>query len=199
MKGLSSEQIDTLWKQENWQRTGNILATPAALAVLWVAIRKAGGEFAEYLALNWPRPGELLSATGIMIVVFVLECVFNYVVVGPQAPATDTYIAVGGAGGLLIMLVAGCIAAPVLEELIVRGFMFRGWSQTFLGPIGAIVLTSALWGMCHTQYDWLGRLNIFFTGLALGYFRWRSNSTWLPVIIHSTFNMAFFFLMGPYA
>ena len=48
MKGLSSEQIDTLWKQENWQRTGNILATPAALAVLWVAIRKAGGEFAEY-------------------------------------------------------------------------------------------------------------------------------------------------------
>jgi uncharacterized protein len=199
MKGLSSEQIDTLWKQENWQRAGNILATPAALAVLWVAIRKAGREFAEYLALNWPRPSELLSAMGIMVVVLVLECVFSYVVVGPQASATDTYIVVGGAGGLLLMLVAGCIAAPVLEELIVRGFMFRGWSQTFLGPIGAIVLTSALWGMNYTQYDWLGRLNIFFMGLALGYFRWRSNSTWLPVIIHSTFNTAIFFMMGPYA
>jgi uncharacterized protein len=199
MRGLSSEQIDTLWRQENWQGAGTTLATPAAVAVLWVAIRKAGREFAEYLALNWPRPSELLSAMGIMVVVLVLECVFSYVVVGPQASATDTYIVVGGAGGLLLMLVAGCIAAPVLEELIVRGFMFRGWSQTFLGPIGAIVLTSALWGMNYTQYDWLGRLNIFFMGLALGYFRWRSNSTWLPVIIHSTFNTAIFFMMGPYA
>lgn len=197
MKGLSSDQIDVLWKQQNWQGVGAIAATPAGIAVLWIATRKAGRGFTEYLALNWPRPREVAIALGVVVAIFVLEGLLNYLVIGAQEPRTHAYAVAGGAGGLLLMLVAGCIAVPVLEELIVRGFMFRGWSQTFLGPTGTIVLTSILWGMVH-PYDWLGRLNIFFVGLALGYFRWRSNSTWLAVIMHSTFNTAVFFTMGPY-
>ena len=75
-----------------------------------------------------------------------------------------------------------------MEEFVVRGFMFRGWSQSFLGPIGAIVLTSAVWAMTHTQYDWFGDFEIFVTGLALCYVRWRSGSTWLTVMVHSAVN-----------
>jgi membrane protease YdiL (CAAX protease family) len=71
--------------------------------------------------------------------------------------------------------------------------MFRGWSQSFLGPVGSTVLTSVLWGMMHTQYDWIGRFSIFIMGLALGYFRWRSNSTWLTVMVHSAINIFLFF------
>jgi membrane protease YdiL (CAAX protease family) len=199
MHGLSSEQVDALWKQEHRQGAAVILATPAAIAVLWVAIRRAGREFADYLALNWPRPRELVIALGLTAALFVLEMILNYLVVGVQEPRTNPYVVAGGAGGLLLMLVSGCIAAPILEELIVRGFVFRGWSQTYLGSLGAIVLTSALWSISRTQYDWLGQLNIFFAGLAFGYFRWRYNSTWLPMIVHSAFNTAIFFLTGPYA
>ncbi len=35
-------------------------------------------------------------------------------------------------------------------------------------------------------------------GLALGYSRWRSDSTWLTVMIHSALNTFLFFMMGPY-
>jgi membrane protease YdiL (CAAX protease family) len=76
--------------------------------------------------------------------------------------------------------------------------MFRGWSQSFLGPIGAIVLTSAVWAMNHTQYGWFGRLEVFVVGLVLGHFRWRSDSTWLTVMVHSATNTFLFFMMGPY-
>jgi membrane protease YdiL (CAAX protease family) len=76
--------------------------------------------------------------------------------------------------------------------------MFRGWSESFVGPIGAIVLTSALWALNHTQYGWFDRFCIFLMGLALGHFRWRSNSTWLTVIIHSAIDIQAFFLSGPY-
>jgi membrane protease YdiL (CAAX protease family) len=93
-------------------------------------------------------------------------------------------------------LIGGCIAVPLMEEFVFRGFIFRGWSQSFLGPVGSIVLTSVLWAMIHTQYDWFGRLWIFVTGLALGHFRWRSNSTWLTVMIHSAINICVAFMMG---
>ncbi len=93
-------------------------------------------------------------------------------------------------------MIGGCIAAPVMEEFVLRGFMFRGWSQSFLGPVGSIVLTSVLWGLMHIQYDWFGRFWIFVTGLALGHFRWRSNSTWLTVMVHSAINTVLLFAMG---
>jgi hypothetical protein len=93
-------------------------------------------------------------------------------------------------------LIGGCIAVPLMEEFVFRGFIFRGWSQSFLGPVGSIVLTSVLWAMIHTQYDWFGWFWIFVTGLALGHFRWRSNSTWLTVMIHSAINICVAFMMG---
>lgn len=197
MRGLSSDQIDVLWNQSNWQSAGVIASAPAAVAVLWIAIRKARRDFSDYLALNWPRPREIMISLGVTVVMFFLQSLLTYLVLGGQQPSTNAYAVGGGAGGLLLMLVAGCIAAPVVEELVIRGFMFRGWSQTFLGPIGTVVLTSILWSVVH-PYDGLGRLHIFLDGLALGYFRWRWNSTWLAVIMHSTHNTAIFFMMGPY-
>jgi membrane protease YdiL (CAAX protease family) len=117
-------------------------------------------------------------------------------VVGAKEISPDPYLNAEGAGGFLIFLIGCCIAAPMMEEFVFRGFMFRGWSQSFLGPVGSIVLTSVLWGMMHTQYDWFGRFCIFVTGLALGHFRWRSNSTWLTVMVHSAINTFLFFAMG---
>jgi hypothetical protein len=71
-----------------------IIACPLTVVVLWIAIRNARRDFAEYLALNWPSSGQLL-----------------------------------------------------------RALASRRYSQSFLGPVGSIVLTSVLWGMIHTQYD----------------------------------------------
>jgi membrane protease YdiL (CAAX protease family) len=182
--------------QGRWQGAGLIIGTPPAIAVLWVAIREARRGFAEYLALNWPSPGEFVRALPVAAIYF-LACIM-IASGGPEGPSYDPLLSVRGAGGLFILLVGGCIAAPMMEEFVFRGFMFRGWSESFLGPIGAIVLTSALWGMSHTQYDWGGRFMIFILGLSLGYLRWRSDSTWLTVMIHSVINISLFFTIGPY-
>jgi uncharacterized protein len=190
-------ELQVLWPQWRWQSAGLILATLPTIAVLWVAIRMAGREFSEYLALNWPTRRELVRSFGIMVIVLLAEGLVAYLV-GAQPTATDSFRAVGGAGSLLTLLISFCIAGPIVEEFVVRGFMFRGWSESFLGPVGAIALTSLVWALNHTQYDWFGRLEVFGMGLALGYFRWRSNSTWLTVMIHSAINTFLFFTMGPY-
>jgi len=195
-KNLSPAQLQALTMQGHWYGAALIVASPFTIAVLWIAIRRARREFAEYLALNWPSPGELVRALVIMAIVLVAEMVVAYFV-DAENPSVDPYLRVNGPG-LLILLVGGCIAGPIMEEFVVRGFMFRGWSQSFLGPIGAIALTSAVWAMTHTQYDWFGRSEIFVMGLVLGHFRWRSNSTWLTVMVHSAINIFLFFTMGPY-
>jgi membrane protease YdiL (CAAX protease family) len=172
---------------------GYIVASTLAIAVVWYAIRIADRDFAEYLALNWPSPGELLRALAITAMLLLVE-VLTISAVGPTAVSHNPYV--NANWGLLIFLISQCIAVPVAEEFVVRGFMFRGWSQSFLGPVGSIVLTSILWASIHTQYDWFWRFWIFVSGLALGHFRWRSNSTWLTVMIHSAINIAAFCTVG---
>jgi membrane protease YdiL (CAAX protease family) len=190
---LSSAQFQELAMQGRWYGAALILACPPTLAVLWVAIRMAGRQFSEYLALNWPSRDELMSAFAVAVILLLAQ-----IVLWSGELSAHPLFTVKGAGGLLALLIGGCIAGPIMEEFVFRGFMFRGWSESFLGPIGAIVLTSALWGMYHTQYDWLGRLWIFVLGLALCTFRWRSGSTWLAVIVHSAINIFLLFMSGPY-
>jgi membrane protease YdiL (CAAX protease family) len=174
-----------------------IIGSLVAIAVLWIAIRMAHREFAQYLALNWPRRDELVGA--LMITGALLAAEFMLTPgTGAEGTASSPYLSVNGAVGLLILLVGACIVGPIMEEFVVRGFMFRGWSQSFLGPFGAIALTSAIWAILHTQYDWPTRSLLFIEGLALGYFRWRSNSTWLVVMVHSAVNILAFFTMGKY-
>lgn len=197
MSGLSSEEVDVLWKQPHRQCAAIIVGTPAAIAVLWVAIRRTGRDFTEYLALNWPSRDAIVTIIGVMTIFLTVE-IFVTTQFGLTRYQANPDLAVGAAAGLIIFAVLICLAAPILEEFVFRGFLFRGWSQSPLGPVGAILLTSALWAMQHTQYGWYERSWIFVAGLVLGYFRLRSNSTWLTVVAHSAMNMEILFLGGRY-
>jgi membrane protease YdiL (CAAX protease family) len=113
-----------------------------------------------------------------------------------DSSAVSDYQSARNGTSLFLFLATGCVGAPIVEEFAVRGFAYRGWSDSFLGPAGAILLTSALWAAAHTQYDWFGRFAIFVTGLLLGYFRYRSGSTYLAVVVHSAINLCFFVWLG---
>jgi uncharacterized protein len=71
-----------------------------------------------------------------------------------------------------------------------RGFLYRGWSESFLGPVGAILLSSMVWTVLHLQYDWFFFGEVFSIGLLLGYMRYRSNSLWLTIFLHGLNNLA---------
>ena len=93
-------------------------------------------------------------------------------------------------GALWLLVLAFCVAAPITEEFFARGFLYRGWSESFLRPVGAIVLSSLVWTALHLQYDWFFLGEVFSIGLLLGYLRYRSNSIWLTVILHGLNNLA---------
>lgn len=176
------------------QRLNNaasILACGPTIAVLWIAVRQTGRELSEYLGLNWPRLWELIEALVFVAILWILQRATTSAV-----EPVDLFEVFGGVGGVFLFFVGLTITAPIMEEFLCRGFMFRGWSQSFLGPTGAIVLISAIWATMHFDQSWWARAWIFASGLLLGYLRRRSNSTWLTVLCHSAFNVLAFFTFG---
>jgi membrane protease YdiL (CAAX protease family) len=93
-------------------------------------------------------------------------------------------------GALWLLVFAFCVAAPAMEEFFARGFLYRGWSESFLRPAGAIILSSIVWTAMHLQYDWFFLGQVFSIGLLFGYLRYRSGSTWLTVVLHGINNLA---------
>jgi hypothetical protein len=94
-------------------------------------------------------------------------------------------------GVVWLLVIAFGFAAPVTEELMVRGFLYRGWSESVLRPVGAIILSSLAWTAMHAQYyDPFLFVEVFSIGLLLGYMRYRSGSTWLTILMHCLNNLA---------
>lgn len=93
------------------------------------------------------------------------------------------------AGVTPLFWLAVAVAAPVSEELFFRGFIFRGLSESRLGPWGAIVFSALVWALIHTQYELFYVAMIFVGGLFIGYARWRSGSVLLACVMHTTWNL----------
>jgi membrane protease YdiL (CAAX protease family) len=169
-----------------------ITGLPAVLAALWLAIRLSRTPFADYLALRWPSWRSIAIGVGALIVLVGGWEVLSRVTGRESAPGfmMDVLTSARADGALWLLVIAFCVAAPVTEELFARGFLYRGWSESFLRPAGAIVLSSLVWTALHLQYDWYFFGEVFSIGLLLGYLRYRFNSTWLTIVVHGLNNLA---------
>ncbi|MCK1653417.1 CPBP family intramembrane metalloprotease [Bradyrhizobium sp. 149] len=167
------------------------MGLPTTLAVVWLAVRIKGMSFLEYLALRWPSWKQLLfGALGLVLIAVVWETMSR--ALGRDAtPGVMTDLLKSGRekGAALMLLFSFSFAAPMSEELIARGFLYRGWSETFLRVPGAILLTTLLWTSVHLQYNLYFLVGVFSIGLWLGYMRYRSQSLWLTIILHALNNM----------
>lgn len=100
--------------------------------------------------------------------------------------------------GLFFAAVA--LAAPVVEELLFRGYAFSGWIQK-MGFWGTALISSLLFTLCHIQYGFTGLFFIFVFGLALAALRWKTGSVYPPMAVHFANNLAhclwIYFLPAP--
>jgi membrane protease YdiL (CAAX protease family) len=168
-----------------------IWGLPAVVAALWIAIRLSRTPFADYLALRWTSWKNLaIGAAGLFVVVMGWDLV-SRATGRDVSPGfmVDVLKSARGDGALWLLVLAFCAAAPISEEFFARGFLYRGWSETLLRPAGAIVLSSVVWTALHLQYDWFFLGEVFSIGLWLGYLRYRSNSTWLTIVLHGLNNL----------
>ncbi|WP_020607956.1 CPBP family intramembrane glutamic endopeptidase [Bradyrhizobium huanghuaihaiense] len=168
-----------------------ITGLPATLAAVWLAILIKKASFADYLALYWPSWKQLLfGVVGLVLIVLAWEVASRSL--GREATPgfmTDLLKSGRDKGAALLLLVAFSVAAPMSEEVLARGFLFRGWSASFLRVPGAILLSSLVWTVVHLQYDIYFLAEVLTIGLWFGYMRHRTGSLWLTIILHALNNM----------
>jgi uncharacterized protein len=160
------------------------------IVVLAWAARLAGWPASRYFALIRPSRRDLLVGFATFALLLLALEALTYVL-GRSSVTTfqvESYRTARAAGLLALLWLAFVVAAPVGEEILFRGFVFRGWSASPLGAPGTIVLTSLVFAAAHTQYDWFGAFQTFCIGMLFGWLRWRSGSTTLTIMLHMVIN-----------
>jgi uncharacterized protein len=169
-----------------------VMGLPAVILALWIAIRPTRVRFADYLALRGTSWKMFLIGAAAMIALVMGWDLVSRALGREVQPGFmgDVLKSAQADGAVWLLLIGFCVAAPISEELLARGFLYRGWSESFLGVPGAILLSSLAWTALHMQYNWFFFGEIFSIGLLLGYLRYRSNSLWLTIVLHGLNNLA---------
>jgi len=170
---------------------GMLVAVPLTF---WFAKRKKGAYLKEYFALN----GFGFKTLGLWIgILFLVQIGTGFLLQALGANETPSFmmnLEYPTLMAKILLLVAVIVAAPVVEEVIFRGFLLKGFSNSFMGVHGAVLLTSALWAVVQRQYEVAYLLVIFIIGVVFAYARIYTNSLYIPMILHGMMN--FFAIMG---
>ena len=162
-----------------------IISNLILTGILFWAAARSGWTANDYLAINWPSRQEVVVALISLAVLLPVLDGLAYLAGQPILPPfmTDIYRDAKSTGSLLLLWLAIVVAAPVAEEIIFRGFIFRGWVRPQRPMLGILIVT-ALFAVIHIQYNWFGIFQVFLIGFLLTWTRWRSGSTLLPMVMH---------------
>ena len=188
----TAHEIDTLSSHAVVISFVAIVAAPAEIGIIALAIHFARCRFSDYVALVWPRRRELLIGIGLLVLMLPLADLSAYLSGRAIVPpfVVEAYRSARDSGTLPLLFLALAVAAPVTEEIVFRGFLYRGYAASRVGPTGAILIPSAVWSIMHLQYDAFFIFHIFLLGVVFGLLRWRTGSLWLTIILHAIINAA---------
>ncbi len=90
----------------------------------------------------------------------------------------------------LLLGAFGILVAPLMEELLFRGFLYPALAR-WTGTVVSVIITASAFTLLHGAqlgYSWAPLLLIFVVGLTLTITRVRTNSVATCVIVHMTYN-----------
>ena len=146
-------------------------------ATLFHASRRSAGATLAVLAIPI-----VLLVPGLMLI----AGAFNSIVISllPMAPEDRALFDAMMASDTLAVLF-GCIAAPLLEEMLFRGVILRSFLQQY-SRTAAILGSAALFGLAHLNVYQLA--TAFALGIVAGWLYERTRSLWPCILLHATYN-----------
>jgi membrane protease YdiL (CAAX protease family) len=168
-----------------------LVGNPIQVVTLALAARMTGEDVFAYLALDVPRRPDVIIAVAGLAVLIVAADLLTLAVGRELVPTFQLEIhrSALAEGALLSLWLALIVVAPVGEEVLFRGFVFRGFVREPRDALPGILAISLIWSLLHVQYDWFGAALVFAIGLFLGYIRFLSGSTTLVILLHVLLNL----------
>lgn len=168
-------------------------AQVVAIALTWLGAGPDSGRAARELALHRPGGGltTYLAALGLMLtclaaISFVAWLFDPGSLTRDLAPFVEL---VRSPHWWLAVLVVG-VGAPLMEELLFRGFLLNALGASRLGMVGASLLTTAAWTLLHAGYSLVGMVSVMLVGLYFCWVVWRTGSTRVTIFCHAIYNTA---------
>ena len=166
------------------------VSTPVQVLLLVLMARQTGASAADYLGLTLPRKSDvvvgIIAAVTFILVIDGIGLLLGHNIVSQFQ--LDIYRTATAAGYLPSLWLTVAVVAPIGEETLFRGFLFRGWHRAPHDAWAVIVVTALLWAFIHLQYDLYYTAQVFAYGLMLGWFRWVTGSTILTILLHGLIN-----------
>jgi CAAX protease family protein len=188
--GISFMQIPDFASDGVVATTIICISTPIQVLLLALMARQAGSGATEYLGLTLPRKGHVVIGIIAVVVSIVLADGISWLL-GRDIVTQfqlDIYRTASAAGWLPLLLLTVIVVAPIGEETLFRGFLFRGWHRSAHDAWAVIIVTALIWAVVHPQYDLYYMTQVFAYGLVLGWFRWATGSTILTILLHGLIN-----------
>jgi membrane protease YdiL (CAAX protease family) len=170
---------------------GPIIPYAGVTAFLVLVARWRGPSAGAYLGLVWPRWYHIIISVALFVAFRLGLEALSSSPSGARASAEsiNAYRAImGNPVALAVYWITVVVKAPVTEEIIVRGFLQRGWSESSIGTGSAIFLSTLVFALAHTQYALPSIALIFLIGLVLSLIRWWTGSILLTILLHASWN-----------
>lgn len=94
---------------------------------------------------------------------------------------------------LILIFVSLVVLPPIVEEIVFRGFLFRGLRRSY-NPIVAALITSVLFAIPHSWQStdgstlWNAAIDTFSLSLVLCYLREKTGALWAGMGVHAAKN-----------
>jgi membrane protease YdiL (CAAX protease family) len=164
-----------------------LVSTPAILGLVAFLIRVRGFTIREYLALEWPTPRQAALAVAGLLLGLAASDLVTYALGRPIVPTV--MVQAYRSAWLPLLVLALLVLAPLGEESLIRGFLFRGLADSPIGPWITIGVCAFTWAVMHVQYDLYAISIIFLMGLYLGTVRYLTGSLPLVMLLHFVANL----------
>ncbi|MCB1231368.1 MAG: CPBP family intramembrane metalloprotease [Verrucomicrobiae bacterium] len=164
------------------------------LMIQWVGCRQLSNVFGlRRLSfpkwLLWVAAGAMIATPTIIITSNFMPEVFEGIFgkdIGEQAAVQNMRESKDAIMRALLIFNA-CLVAPIVEELVFRGY-FYGIMKRYTGAMFAAFVTAAIFAAAHQSL--LALLPLWAFALFLTLFYEGSRSLWVPIGIHAVFNAA---------
>jgi membrane protease YdiL (CAAX protease family) len=191
--GINSPENVQLWLSSTLGSTLNALVVYALAALITVMPlwRRVGSfkKLAEKLGLVKFQPGRMFIWA---VFAWGLSMVASFVVVAIllalNIPGLDLaqeqqigFTTTPSPTGYILIFFVLVILAPVAEEVLFRGYLFRRL-RTVFGFAASAVITSAVFAGLHVQPNVV--INVFILSLFLCYLAEKFDSIWAGVMVH---------------
>jgi len=160
--------------------TLRVLSYPAALLVAFVVLKLRKRPLLEFFGLDaLPTAAQAKVYLLGYIPIFIACELFYYGLSLNEGRIWDhsTLVTAIKAVGIILL-------APIAEELIFRGVLYKAVSDLIKNDFVTIFAITIIFTSVHFQYGILNLLTIFISTLYWTWVRYKTGSTVLPVIMH---------------